>query len=47
MVRFEIEISASMGRFSVDFGGQFPDDQNIQKRIALSGYFHSELAGRP
>jgi hypothetical protein len=34
MVRFEAEISASVGEFPVDFGGQshlFPDDQNIQK----------------
>jgi hypothetical protein len=35
MVRFEVEMSASVGGFSVDFGDQcrtFPDDQNIQKR---------------
>jgi hypothetical protein len=35
MVRVEVEVSASVGGFPVDFGGQcrlFPDDQNIQKR---------------
>jgi hypothetical protein len=35
MVRFEVEICASVGGFSVDFGGQchvFTDNQNIQKR---------------
>jgi hypothetical protein len=35
MVRFEAEISASVGGFPIYFGGQcclFPDDQNIQKR---------------
>jgi hypothetical protein len=41
MVGFEAEISASVGRFSVNFGGQchpFPGDQNIQKkRVPSSG----------
>jgi hypothetical protein len=35
MVRSEVEISASVGGLSVDFGVQchfFPADQNIQKR---------------
>jgi hypothetical protein len=35
IVRFEVEVLASVGGFSVDFGGQcclFPDDQNVQKR---------------
>jgi hypothetical protein len=34
MVRVEVEISASVVGFPVDFGGQchlFPDDQNIHK----------------
>jgi hypothetical protein len=34
MVIFEVEISAGVGGFTVNFGGQwhsFPDDQNIQK----------------
>jgi hypothetical protein len=33
MVRVQVEISASVGGFPVDFGGQcfFPDDQNIKK----------------
>jgi hypothetical protein len=39
MVGFEVEILVSVGGFPVYFGGQcllFPDDQNIQKGIALS-----------
>jgi hypothetical protein len=35
MVRFEAEISASVGGFSINFHDlchPFPDDQNIQKR---------------
>jgi hypothetical protein len=39
MVRFEVEFSASVRGFSLNFGGQcplFPDDQIIQRRIALS-----------
>jgi hypothetical protein len=35
MVRFEVEILASVSGFSVDFGGQchlFPEDQNILKK---------------
>jgi C1A family cysteine protease len=35
MVRFEVEISASVGGFSVNFGGQchaFLDDHDFQKR---------------
>jgi hypothetical protein len=38
MVRFQVEISAIVGGFTVDSGGQcllFPDDQNI-KVISLS-----------
>jgi hypothetical protein len=38
MIRTEVEILASVGGYSVDFGGQrhlIPDDQNIQKRTAL------------
>jgi hypothetical protein len=34
MVRFEVEILASVDGFLVDFGDQchlFPDDENIQK----------------
>jgi hypothetical protein len=34
MVRVEVEVSASVGGFPVDFGGQcrpFPDDQSIKK----------------
>jgi hypothetical protein len=34
MVSYEVEVSASVGGFPVDFGGQchlYPDDQNIQK----------------
>jgi hypothetical protein len=49
MVRFEVEISASVGGFPVDFGGHchfLPDDENIQKRNHTVG-FNSELAGRP
>jgi hypothetical protein len=51
MVRIDVEISASVDGFSVDFGGQcrlFPDDQNVQKRNRTVWlYFHSELDGRP
>jgi hypothetical protein len=51
MVRFEVDISANVDAFSVNFGGQccpFPDDQNIQKRnCTVSLYFHSELDGTP
>jgi hypothetical protein len=39
MVRFQVEISASVGGFPVDFVGQcclFPDDQSFKKAIALS-----------
>jgi hypothetical protein len=39
LVRFEIDVSASAGGFSVDFGGQchfFPDDQNVQKRNRIA-----------
>jgi hypothetical protein len=39
IVRSEVEISASVGVFSINLSGQcrpFPDDQNIQKGIALS-----------
>jgi hypothetical protein len=49
MVRFEVEVSASVGGFSVDFGGQcrlFSDDRKIQKRNRTD-CFHSELDGRP
>jgi hypothetical protein len=41
MVRTEIFILASAGRFSVDFDGQchfFPDDQNMQEGITLSDF---------
>jgi hypothetical protein len=51
MVRFEVEISTSVGGLSVNFSGQcrpFPDDQYIQKRnCTVWLYFHSELDGRP
>jgi hypothetical protein len=43
VVRFDTEISTSVGEFSVNFGGQrhpFPDDQSTL-------YFHSELDVRP
>jgi hypothetical protein len=47
MIRSEVEISASVGEFSVNFSGQcdpFADDQNIQKRNRFVGlYFHSSL----
>jgi hypothetical protein len=39
MVKSEVEISASVGGFPVDFGGQchlLPVDQNIRKGITLS-----------
>jgi hypothetical protein len=39
MVIFEVEISASVGGFSINLSGHcrpFPDDQNIQKGMALS-----------
>jgi hypothetical protein len=51
MVRFEVEISASVGGFPVDLCGQccrLPDDQDIQKgncTVWLS--LHCELDGRP
>jgi hypothetical protein len=45
------EISASVGGFAVDFGGQcrlLPDDQNIQDSDRTAWfYFHSELDGKP
>jgi hypothetical protein len=50
MVRFEVEISASVGGFPVLFRGQcrlFPDDQTIQKgnrNVWL--YFQGEQDGR-
>jgi hypothetical protein len=50
MVRFELEMLAGVGDFSVNFGGQchlFPDDQNIVKGITLSDSFHNELDGGP
>jgi hypothetical protein len=51
MVRIEAEISASVGGFAVDFGGQcrLPlDDQNIQDKDRPAWlYFHGELDGRP
>jgi hypothetical protein len=49
-VRFEVEISDSIGWLSEDFGGQchlFPDDQDIQKWNHTVGlYFHNELDRR-
>jgi hypothetical protein len=36
MVGTEVEMSASVGGFNVDFGGQcrlLPDDRNIQERM--------------
>jgi hypothetical protein len=51
MVRFEVEISAGVSGFLVDFGGQCrlsPDDQNIQKgNRTIWLYLHSEREGRP
>jgi hypothetical protein len=51
VVKFEVEILASVGGFPGHFGGHclpFPDDQHIQKRNhALWLCFHSELDGRP
>jgi hypothetical protein len=51
MVRFEVEISASVSGFSVAFDGfccLFPDDKKIQKRNFTAWlYFHSEVDGRP
>jgi hypothetical protein len=51
MVRFEVEISASVRGFPVEIGDHchlFPNDQNSQKRNRTVGfYFHSELDGRP
>jgi hypothetical protein len=51
MVRVEVELSASVGGFPVDFGGQcrhFPVDQNIKKDNGTVWlYFHGELDGRP
>jgi hypothetical protein len=38
IVRFEAEVSASVGGFSVNYGGQclsYPDDQNIQENIRI------------
>jgi hypothetical protein len=35
IAQFEVDVSASVSEFSVNFGGQchpFPDDQNIQKK---------------
>jgi hypothetical protein len=51
MVRFEVEISASVGGFPVDLGGQchlFPDDQNIGSLARLRLVFStpSPLAGK-
>jgi hypothetical protein len=34
ILRFEVKISTSVGRFPIDFGGQyrlFPNDQSIKK----------------
>jgi hypothetical protein len=51
MVRVEVEVSAIVGGFPVDFGGQcrlFPDNQNMKKgNCTVWLYFHDELDGRP
>jgi hypothetical protein len=51
MDRSEVEISVSVEWFSVEFDGQcrpYPDDQNIQKWIAMPDYVSiSELKGMP
>jgi hypothetical protein len=51
MVRIEIDILASVGGLSVEFGGQchlLADDQNNQKKNrTVLLYFHGELDGRP
>jgi hypothetical protein len=47
MVRTEVEITASMGGFSVDFGGHcrlLPDGQTTQERNHTD-YLHGELDG--
>jgi hypothetical protein len=46
MVKFEVERLASVGGFSLNFGGQcclFADGQDIQK---MGLYFHVELDER-
>jgi hypothetical protein len=46
MVRTEVEILASVGGFSVVFGGHL-DNKNIQERnCTIWFYFHGELDGR-
>jgi hypothetical protein len=50
MVILEVEVSASVGGFPVDFGGEcrlFPDE-NIQKRSRTVWFsVHSKFDGRP